>query len=369
MDALWDKEPKTVSKIISQAQRAVELSFSLGILDPFPPMGPFPMEDTFGMKAACILLLKSLDAGKYAATVQFSTMRKMRSAFTNAFHSSVVGLSGATVMAKDTKKLVATSCPTYGIWFDHFVRGCHKRMGGIVRPDRALSLLVLHDILHHLELEWQCCDPAERYSISREAAFYLIAFCGGLRGEEVPLANLAGILKYWEAGGLAKSPHITITLLGRFKGEMGEQYHKLPLAAVTNSGLKPRLWVVRLLEEYNRLGIYNGPLFQDSNGQPMHASAMEESFFNRLEQIQINRPDLIPQEITVSEEYGISRSFRRGATSEAVNRKVKPSVIKSNNRWRKGERGSGKQVSLDMREHYTDPSMILDHFLIFSQSL
>jgi hypothetical protein len=127
----------------------------------------------------------------------------------------------------------------------------------------------LHDVLQQIELEWQCCDPTERFLLSREAAFYLIVFCGGLRGEEVPMANLAGILKYWEAGGLANSPHVTITLLGRFKGEMGEQYHKLPLAAVTNSGLQPRMWVGRLLEEYSKMGIFNGPLFQDSNGQPM----------------------------------------------------------------------------------------------------
>jgi hypothetical protein len=272
-------------------------------------------------------------------------------------------------MAKDTRKLVITNCPTYGIWFEHFVRGCHKQMGDIVKPDRAISLLVLHDILSQVEQDWGCCDPTERYHISREAAFYLIAFCGALKGEEVPMANLTSILKYWEAGGLARLPHVTIALLGRFKGEMWEQYHKLPLAATTNSGLQVWLWVGRLLNEYQLMGIHNGPLFRDPKGQPLRASAMEDAFFNRLEQTQTNRLDLIPQDLIVSEEFGIYRSFRRGATSEAVNRKVKPSVIESNNRWCKVERASGKQVRLAMREHYTDPSMILDHFLIFSQSL
>jgi len=35
----------------------------------------------------------------------------------------------------------------------------------------------------------------------------------------------------------------------------------------------------------------------------------------------------------ISEEYGVSRSFRRGATSEAVNVGVPPDVIDANNRW------------------------------------
>jgi hypothetical protein len=67
------------------------------------------------------------------------------------------------------------------------------------------------------------------------------------------------------------------------------------------------------------MGIHNGPLFRDPKGQPLRASAMEDAFFNRLEQTQMNRPDLIPQDLIVSEEFGIYRSFCRGATSEAVN--------------------------------------------------
>jgi hypothetical protein len=369
LDALWDKEPTTVSKNYAQAQRAIQFALSLGISDPFPNMGPFPLSDTFGMKAACVMLLKSLGIGKYAPTVQFATMRKMRSTFSNIFHASAGGYSSAMVMAKDTRKLMVTECPTYGVWFEHFVRGCHKRMGDIVKPDRAISLPVLHDIMHQIESDWLTSEPRGRLHLYREASFYLIAYCGALRGEEVPMANLTGTLKHWEAGGSASPPHVTVALLGRFKGEMGEQYHKIPLAAVTNSGLQVRVWVGRLLDEYKALGITSGPLFRDNVGQPIKASEMEDVFFSRLEQTQLNRPDLILRDLQVAEEYGIYRSFRRGATSEAVNRKVKPHVIEANNRWRKVEHAGGKQVSLVMREHYTDPTLILDHFLTFSQSL
>jgi hypothetical protein len=74
LDAFWAKEPKIVSKNLGQARRAVDIGAVLGIVDPFPTMGPFPVEDRFGMKAAAIMLMRSLDVGKYAPTIQFSTM-------------------------------------------------------------------------------------------------------------------------------------------------------------------------------------------------------------------------------------------------------------------------------------------------------
>ena len=46
--------------------------------------------------------------------------------------------------------------------------------------------------------------------------------------------------------------------------------------------------------------------------------------------------------MNVYEEYGLSRSFRRGSNSEALNRGVKELVIDRNNRWRKEERAGVK---------------------------
>ena len=45
------------------------------------------------------------------------------------------------------------------------------------------------------------------------------------------------------------------------------------------------------------------------------------------------RPELIAKDVVISEEFGIYRSFRRGATLEATNRKVPKEVIEVNNRW------------------------------------
>mmetsp|Transcript_15422 Transcript_15422/g.21975 ORF Transcript_15422/g.21975 Transcript_15422/m.21975 type:complete len:108 (+) Transcript_15422:3941-4264(+) len=107
-------------------------------------------------------------------------MRKMRSMFSNMYSASSKG-NGGMVMAKDARKMTVTQCKTHGEFFERFVRGAHKRMGDIVKPDRTLSLPILHVIMDILEQEWELADEEGHCSIALEASFYLIAFCGGLR--------------------------------------------------------------------------------------------------------------------------------------------------------------------------------------------
>ncbi len=85
------------------------------------------------------------------------------------------------------------------LWY--FVRkitkGMHKWMGDIVGPDKALSLEILHEIIELLDEDW-CNKSHDWFNIALEGAFYLIAFCCGLRGEEIPLTDLTGITRNWE---------------------------------------------------------------------------------------------------------------------------------------------------------------------------
>jgi hypothetical protein len=370
LDAMWSRETQTVTKNYRLAVRAIDIATALGIEDPFPVMGPFPLHDIFGMSAAVVILTRSLDVGKYAATVQYGTMRKMRGMFSNAFHASAEGYCSSSVMAKDTRKLMLTECPTYGTFFELFSRGCHKRMGDIVKPDRALSLPILHHIMSLVEKDWKFAGHCEKYRYAMEGAFYLIAYCGALRGEEVPMSDLNSAFKHWDDGVAdPMRKYVAIGLMGRFKNQIGEKFHFIPLAANTKSELKVREWVGRLLDEYRRMGIFNGPMFRTTTGQPIKAGSMEEGLFARLERTQEERPDLIPPDVDVTEEYGVYRSFRRGATSEATNRGVKREVIETNNRWWKVERAEGKHTSSSMHEHYTDVRLIVDQLLIFSMSL
>ena len=371
LDAFWSREAGTVMKNLHEARRALRIcsAFQLPSSVPFGSMGPYPLEDSFGMAEAILMLERSTEPGKNAETIQFGTMRKMRSMFSNIHHASAKG-QAARVMAKDAKKMTVSTGKTNGEFFERFIRGAHKRMGDVVKPDRALSLPVLHRIMEILERDWEFANDEERELLAVEGSFYLIGFCGGLRGEEIPLTDITGIAKWWAEGEVENvDAHVTVALLGRFKGETGEKYHLLPLASVTSSGLQPRLWIGRAIAALAKRGVSRGPLFQTSKGQPIRAGAMEAKFIQRLEYVQEKRPDLISQQVDVAEEYGVSRSFRRGSTTEAGNRGVAASIIEMNNRWRKTERSGMSQSSLGMREHYTDVRLALPQLLRYSSAL
>jgi len=171
------------------ARQGLKVAAALGFKDTlFRRMGPFPAEDTFGIAVAIVMLQQSLKTGKYASTIQFGTVRKFSSCFSNIYQASMEGQQ-AMVMAKDTRKLVVTKCPTYGEFFERFVKGMHKRMGEIVKPDQALSIAVMKEICAHLEEEW-LTPYSDKWEIAMEGILYLIAFCCALRGEEIPLADL-----------------------------------------------------------------------------------------------------------------------------------------------------------------------------------
>jgi hypothetical protein len=55
LDAIWAREPTTIAGNLSQARKMEEFGDSLGFTHVVPPMGPFPLDDTFGMKQGGVL--------------------------------------------------------------------------------------------------------------------------------------------------------------------------------------------------------------------------------------------------------------------------------------------------------------------------
>ncbi len=369
LDAFWSREPKTVNKVVQEAKRGLSIASSLGFAHTlFRPMGPFPVVDSMGMGVAVVMLQRSLDKGKHDRNIQFETVRKFRSAASNIYHASVEG-QGAMVMAKDTQKLTVTECPTYSDFFGRFVQGMHKRMGDIVQPDRAISHDIMLELMSLVEEEWSRITSRNKLQVALEGAFYVIAFTLGLRGEEVPLIEIRGIRSHWEKGLDHPTPHVVIALLGRFKNEIGESYHLMPVLASTPGGLHPSRWVRRVLDQYEQKGIVHGYMFRNENGTKMKCKEVEKKFHERLETIQEKRPDLLGPEVDVVEEYGISRSFRRGATSEATNRGAPPDVVELNGQWRKSLKSGASRPNVTIREHYIDVCLTLNRLLEFSKHL
>jgi hypothetical protein len=89
LDAFWSREKTSVDANRQEGEKFVKIASLLGIDNPFGGVqrGLFPVADTFRMLAAVALLLRSLDTGKNAPTIQFNTMRKLRT-FCNNFQAT-----------------------------------------------------------------------------------------------------------------------------------------------------------------------------------------------------------------------------------------------------------------------------------------
>jgi len=371
LDALWGREAATVSSTLRAARETVKLLNVVEVPPPFPALGPHPVQDTSGVSIAIAMLLKSLQPGRYESYQQYETIRKLRAGFTNIFHSSLLGTGSLRSMGGDKVKMsFSNECLTRSVWFERFARGCLSRMGQIVRQDRALSLEVLHQLLENLEQEWASSDAATRGQVASLGAFCLIAFCGSFRGPEMFLVDLFGLHKYGRedlktSGG---KTYVIVPLLGRFKNELGDQYHLTPMVAESSSELKIRVWIRRLLDASAAEGRTRGPAFVAPRKEHPYVW-YEREILERLHGIQQNWPDLIPEDVQVLEEYGLSRSFRRGATSEARARGIDRDDIDLTNRWRTFEGAKGKRPRMAMRDHYSDIRLLIPALIRFSEGL
>jgi hypothetical protein len=373
LDSMWSRSPGTVRNT-SREIRLLHVKASMLRLDAetmLPQMGPWPVKDIHGMGIAVCILLRSLDPGKNEVTIQFSTSQKMKSAFANVWRASLRGSDGA-VVSRDTVKLFHTTCPTHGEWFERFTKGMHERMGDKVKQDLAISIEQMHALMERYESRWVSAgDNRElQKGVLFPALFAIVCFCCALRGEEAPLMSLTGTVLHAEEGARHPTlPHVVVALLGRFKMEVSEKYHLMPLVIRTETGLEPAKWIYRMLQWYDTVGITRGWVFRDKHSDRARASDFEWDILCELEIIQRESPHIIVASVDVFEDYGVSRSFRRGSDTHAINQGVKMDDIERNNRWRTVEQAQGKAAKLRMIHHYADVRNMLKALLRYSRPL
>jgi hypothetical protein len=197
-------------------------------------------------------------------------------------------------------------------------------------------------------------------------AFVIIAFCGSFRGNEVFLTDLFGLGKY--EAELKGEDHVIVPLLGMYKGEAHQCYHLTPLVAVTNSGIQVRTWISRLVQVHRESGRVHGPAFGNRRGETLSSGFIEGFLADRLQVIKESRPGVIPKEVDCYEHFGISRSFRRGATTTARLRGVDRRIVDLTNRWRKFEDAKGRRPQLAMQDHYSDIKELVLELIKFSKA-
>lgn len=383
LDSLWSREPSTVRTNLALLRKMCaygEARLDYDAEEIIPEMGPFEVRDDFGMRVASLTTERSLDKGTTEANLQHATVRRFRSTFSNMWHASKEGGLDA-VAVRDTSKLIQTSCPTFKDWYERFSLGLHKRMGDNVRQDKAVSVKVMLELMSSFDKDWvemtrRGAPEKDLRRVLFSALFCVVAYVVALRGEEVPLMDIAGSANHFSKA-VSTPPdedgvdcaHAVIALLGRFKGEKGEKYHYMVTVVRTKSGMEPAKWIGRALKWYKDRGITSGPVFRKKSGKRAKAKDFEAEIFERLLDIQRRKPLLIEASVDVVEEFGLSRSFRRGSDSRAIAEQYSPIVINLNNRWRKFEQGQGKRPKLQMLESYADIELLLPTFLTYSRGM
>jgi hypothetical protein len=187
LDSLWSREPTTVKNNLQEAKIGQKSAKSFGFPDDSatPPMGPFPLSDNLGMKAALVVLDRLLDPRHYADYVQWEAFRKVRSAITIISQAGASRLQD-TIGAYERNRCWISKVPAHTFWFHRFMVGIHKRVGEIRRQDEALYIDVLHEIDKVLESKWKATkDPLIRRRVAGMGTWYTGGFCTGLRGEEM----------------------------------------------------------------------------------------------------------------------------------------------------------------------------------------
>ncbi len=193
--------------------------------------------------------------------------------------------------------------------------------------------------------------------------FSCIAFGGSFQGHKVFLIKYA--MKHHVEVSV---PHVIIPLLGRFKTEDGNfatSFFSLHHVFKNPDRVMVAAFVVEVKQGQ---GLGHGPACSDCCGKPVSPHWVEMEDLDHLQHVQSLKPDTVCADVNVYEEYGISRSFQRGATTEARNKVVSENDINTMNRWRNVENTNGKHPRLKVQDHYSDISMMISTLLSFSSA-
>jgi hypothetical protein len=198
----------------------------------------------------------------------------------------------------------------------------------------------------------KCQSMEAMLNVSLRGVFLIAGFCGGLRGEELPLMNLDATAKYLLVAQprLPEIANVCLALRVRVKGEaLEEACHLVPIADVTASGLTPHLWVCGAVEAYANLGISNSWMFRNKKGEAERMGFYETYMFELIQRVQdagTVAEIFLPRDDDITVSHGIARSGRRGYATHTTNIGIPDADIKQLARWRAIDAAAGRAASL-----------------------
>jgi hypothetical protein len=373
LDAFWSRARATVESNTAKVREGLRISESLGLAGPYLNPGPLPMDDHCGYEVALQMVAASLESGRYSEThKQWDTIRKLRSSYSNQVRASRSANSHTLSIADDKgsnyQRIAIDPCGS--LWFQRFMLGCKKRMGQDWRPNQAIRVELVHELLSSCERRAVVSrNQTLQHKWVLAGGYFCICFVLSLRSPEGLMADLEGLLYYFGR----EEENVIIPLLGRFKGEHHSKQHLLLSIGTTGSGIRVRLWVQRILAVHRSLLRVSGPAFVNDEGHQSSTSEMNEVFIEVLTEIYDRRPELFGYDVKsvsdLPDKYNVFRSFRRGSESRAVAMKVSEADRYVVNRWKRKEAAGSNRVGHSIDQHYVDVTLVNDAFLRYTAAM
>ena len=356
---------------------------SVGMPLPLQPLGPMPVGDAVGMGIALGMQLKSITAkGRIVDNVQFSTVRGVRGTATLNWQASVLGMGEASSFSRGKGRVRPTSCPTQSDWFYYFLLGMELRMGSQSQPDQAVRVGAIVHLLHLIKSDaWDMEENefvSEANYLWKVGAYVCVLTAASLRGNEGFYVELAGLRQHLSQGRTGSVPvaleitkdtvlteevcvnlpHVTVALLGHFKGETQYDHHLIAIASETQSGLEPRWWIEKLVSVCASQGLLHGPAFVDEFGLLASSPDYNSTFQAYLHRVQLETT-LVDKEVDVFKVYNTYRTLRKTATTRIERAGFGNEFVDRMNRWRGQEGAQGRMVRRKMNAHYADARLLM----------
>jgi hypothetical protein len=209
------------------------------------------------------------------------------------------------------------------------------------------------------------------------AVFIICGSCARLRGEKLPTMSLDTMAKHYKKDKPVEGPleNVFLALRSQVKGERSEDAcHLIPIAATTDTGMTPKLWVGRMIEANRLKGITSGWVFRNKSGAPGRQSDYEPYFFGMVQNIQASgvvAARLLDTEDDVPALYGLRRSLRRGYATHTTNLGIADANQKRLGRWWYVESADGRTPKFQggTKESYSNTNLMLKTLLRATEKL
>ena len=383
LDSIAGRAPSTIRGHLMETRAIVERAEMFGVSVPLHALGPLPVGDPYGMGIAVAMQIKSVIAkGRIVSNPQFSTIRGLRGTATLNWQASPEGVGESASFAKSKGRVRPTRCPTQSDWFYVCLLGMELRMGSQAQPDQAVRMGAIVQLLHLIKSDAYATEQSGYASdanyLWKVGAYVCILTAASLRGHEGFYVELAGLRKHLTKGkagflpaGLAITkdlilseevcvnlPHVTVALLGHFKGETKVDHHLIAIANESQSGLQSRWWIEKLVNVCCSEGRVDGPAFADADGFLASSPDYNSTFQGYLSRVQLETT-LLDKDVDVFKVYNTYRTLRKTSTTRIERAGFGNDFVDKMNRWRGQEHAQGRHVKRRMNAHYADAVLLM----------